>query len=142
MRMLPNGEAILLQIAHPGQRGLGSHAEEEPADVRMEETFRNVVRVVVVVGKLMMPSMVSAPAERGTFKGSRTEKEREGLHGPPRLEGQVGKKPVIAKRNAQPGRGGKENKEADLKGVQPEMPDIGGDRDESGQKRSDQKRAI
>ena len=39
MRMLPNGEAILLQIAHPGQRRFGSHPEEEPADVRMEETL-------------------------------------------------------------------------------------------------------
>ena len=39
MCMLPNGEAILLQIAHPGQRSIGSHPEEEPADVRMEETL-------------------------------------------------------------------------------------------------------
>jgi hypothetical protein len=89
-----------------------------------------------------MPSVISAPAERGTFEGSRTKKEREGLDRPSRLEGQVGKKPVIAKGNAQPGRGGKEKKEADLKGVQSEMPDIDRDYDESGQKRSDQKRAI
>ena len=95
-----------------------------------------------MVGKLMMPSVVSTPAERRTLKGSRAEKEGEGLHGPPRLKGQVGEKPVIAKRNAQSGRGGKKNKEADLKGVQSEMPDIDRDCDESGQKRSDQKRAI
>jgi hypothetical protein len=54
----------------------------------------------------------------------------------------VGEKPVIAKRNAQSGRGGKKNKEADLKGVQSEVPDIGRDCDEGGQKRSDEKRAI
>lgn len=49
---------------------------------------------------------------------------------------------MVAQCYAQSGRDDQEKKEADLKGVQSKVPDVGGDGKESGQERSDQKRAI
>ena len=87
--VLPDGQAILLEIPYPGQRRLGPHPEEEPADMRMEKPLRNVMRIILVVGKFVMPPMVGRPEERRPLEGRSPTYQGKKLHRPFGSEGKV-----------------------------------------------------
>ncbi len=49
--------------------------EEQPANVRVEKAFRDVVGIFVVIYMLVMGAMLAGPHESRIFKGPRAEKE-------------------------------------------------------------------
>jgi hypothetical protein len=63
-----------------------------------------------MIHMFVVSAMVRAPTESGTFEGCRAEKQRVEPNNWACLEGQVGKKPVIAQRDAHR-RGDREEKE-------------------------------
>ena len=89
--MLPDSQAIFLQIANPGQRTIRSRSKKKPSDMGMEEPSGDIMRVIFMIGKLVVPAVIGTPAQSGSFKSSSTKLEREELHRPFRLEGQMGK---------------------------------------------------
>ena len=92
--------------------------------MRVEKTFGDAIRIFVVIDMFVMTSMFARPEKDGIFKGSRSENEREEPDRKSGLEGDVRKKPMIAKRDAQPGGGEKPEEKRDLKPVDPEKPNV------------------
>ena len=142
MIVLPDGQAVFLQIPNPGQRSIRSRSKKKPSDMGVKESFGDVVRIIFMIGKLVVPAVIGAPAQSGSFKSSGTKQEREQLHRPPRLEGKMGKQTVVTQRNAYTRRRSQNQEEDNLKDVQPIVPDVSRDTDNCGEKRSDEKRAI
>ena len=75
--MLPDSQAIFLQIANPGQRSIRSRSKKKPSNMRVEEPFGDVVRIIFMIGKLVVPAVIGTPAQSGSFKSSGTKQERE-----------------------------------------------------------------
>jgi len=61
MSVLPHHQRIFFQIRHVIERRLRPELEQQPADVRVEKAFSNVVRVFVVVDMFMMAPMLARP---------------------------------------------------------------------------------
>jgi len=61
MSMLPHYQRILLQVRYVIERRLRPELEQEPADVGVEKTFGDVVRVFFVIDMFMMSSVVTRP---------------------------------------------------------------------------------
>src|SRR6266853_3691777 len=61
MSMLPHHQWIFLQIGHIIERRLGPELEQQPADMRVEKTFSDVVRVFLVIDMFMMATMLARP---------------------------------------------------------------------------------
>ena len=59
--MLPHHQLIFLQIGHVIERRLRPELEQQPADVRVEKTFADVVRVLVMIDMFMMAAMIARP---------------------------------------------------------------------------------
>ena len=91
MIMLPPSEAIFLQITHPSERGIWCATEEEPTDVGMKKTTRNIVGVVIMIDKFMMATVVGRPREGRTFKGRGSKEQGVELHDRARLKGEMRK---------------------------------------------------
>ena len=75
--MLPHDHRVLLQVGHvvEGRRRL--ELEEQPADVRVEEPLGDVVGIFVVIDVLVVGPVFAGPEQRGVFKRTRTENQRE-----------------------------------------------------------------
>jgi len=73
--------------------GSGSSLNKNPADVRVPESLRDVVGIVVVIHVLMVPPMIGNPRQRRVFKRRCAKNKRHEPHGPVRLKRNVGKKP-------------------------------------------------
>ena len=43
----------------------------------VEEPFGDVMRVIFMIGKLVVPAVIGTPAQSGSFKSSGTKQERE-----------------------------------------------------------------
>jgi len=71
--MLPPCQAVFLKIAHPCERRVGSTTKEEPAYVRMEKSFRNIVGIFVMIYEFVVASVISAPSESRALERSRAE---------------------------------------------------------------------
>jgi hypothetical protein len=61
MSMLPHHQRVFLQIGHVIERRFWPELEKKPADVRMEKSFGDVVRIFIVVHMFMMPPMIAHP---------------------------------------------------------------------------------
>jgi len=140
--VLPPCQAILLEVAHPSERGLGAGAEKQPADVGVEEPLGNIVGVLVVINKLVMSPMISAPAEGRTLKGRRPEEQGIELDWPSGIKREVREQTVVAQRDAHCGRDREEEEQANLEGINTEVPDVSRNGDDRRQECSDEERAV
>ena len=69
--------------------------EDQPPDVRVEEAFRDAVRVIIMIDMLMMTPMFARPHQNRVFKGSGAKNKCEQPDRPACLKGNVREKPVI-----------------------------------------------
>jgi hypothetical protein len=99
--MLPTHERIALQVVHVVQGRLGPQFEEQPADMRVEKAFGDVIGIIVLIYELVVATMVSGPRKHRMFKGSRPENKGEEAHGPGGLEGSMSEKSMISQRDTQ-----------------------------------------
>ena len=63
--------------------------------MRVEETFRNAVRIVVMIHMLMMAPMFACPHQNRVLESPRAKDENEKPNWPACLEGNVREKPMI-----------------------------------------------
>jgi hypothetical protein len=138
--ILPDNEAIALQVRHIVVRFGGIQFENEPANVGEEEAFRNAVGIIIVIDVLVMAAMFAGPHQNRVFKSGRAKEEGEEPHRPRRLESDVREEPVIAQADAEPARQEHEEKKRNLKPVEPEMPEVEWNRGESEREGADEKR--
>ena len=61
MSMLPHHQRVFFQIGYVIEGWLRPKLEQKPADVRMEKSFADVVRIFVVIDMFMMPTMIARP---------------------------------------------------------------------------------
>lgn len=94
-----------------------------------------------MIDVLVMAAMFARPHQNRVLKSCRPEDEREEPHGPGSLEGDVRKEPMIAKADAEPASEKHQEKERDLKPVEPEMPEVEWDRGEREGECADEERA-
>lgn len=94
---------ILLQIPHPGERGIRTVAEEQPPDVRMEKSLVDIVGIFFLIHMFVVTAVVRTPDHGGAFKGGGTKEQGEPLDCRMAFEGEVGKKAVIAQCDAHAG---------------------------------------
>ena len=122
--VLPPGELVFLQIAHPGERRFRPLAEEQPADVGVEKSFVDVVGILVVVNMFMVATVVRRPAQRRAFEGRRAEEERVDFHQRTGLESEMREEPMVAEGDAHCGGNREEPKQRDLEEIQSVVPDV------------------
>jgi hypothetical protein len=138
--ILPDNQSISLQVRHIVVGFRWIQFENQPANVRKEETFRDAVGIIIVIDVLVMAAMFARPHENRIFKSGRAEDEREEPHGPRSLESDVREEPVIAKADAESTTQEHQKKKRDLKPVEPEMPDVEWNCRERKRERADEKR--
>src|SRR6266516_6995518 len=80
MSMLPHHERILFQIGHVIERWLWQELEQQPANVGVEKTFTDVVRVFVVIHMFMMAAVFACPHQHRILERSGATDEREQAH--------------------------------------------------------------
>src|SRR5215469_9861195 len=97
--MLPSHERILLQVNYIIERRERLELEHQPADVSVEESFGNAVRVFLVINVLVVSTVFAGPKEHGVLEGPGTKNQCEKPHDPVRLKSQMRVEPVIAERN-------------------------------------------
>ena len=79
--------------------------EQQPADMGVEKTFGDIVRIFVVIDMFMMSAMFAGPHKHRILERSSAEDEYEQAHWESRLEGHVRKETVITERDAEARRG-------------------------------------
>ena len=139
--VLPHDEAILFQIRHVIKRWLRAHLEEQPADVRVEEAFRDIVGIVVVIDVFVMPAMFARPHDDGILESPRAEDEGEEAHRPSRLKSDMREEPMIAEADAEAARGKHRREECELEPVDPKAPEIQRDRGQTERRSADEEGA-
>ena len=80
MAMLPHDQWIFFQVGHVIERWFWPQLEQHPANVRVEKTFSDIVRISVVIDMFMMSAMVTCPHQDRIFERSRSEDQREQAH--------------------------------------------------------------
>src|SRR6266446_3851468 len=80
MSMLPHHERIFFQIGHVIERWLWQELEQQPANVDVEKTFTDAVRVFLVIHMFMMAAMFAGPHQDRILKGSGAKDESEQTH--------------------------------------------------------------
>ena len=88
--------------------------------MRVEETFRDAVGIIVVIDVLVMAAMFACPHQDRVFKSGRAEDEREEPHRPARLKVDVRKKPVITEPDAESAGDQHDKEKRDLKPIESE----------------------
>ena len=131
-----------MQIPHPSEGRVGSHAEEQPADVGVEKALGNVVRVFVVIHKFVMPTMVRAPAQGRAFKGGGTKQERVNLYRPCGCEREVREEPMVTERDTHRRGDEEEEKHRELKPIKSESPEVSGHAKKGGEEGADEEAAV
>ena len=101
--VLPHHEGVCFEVLHIGDGGLWLQAEEQPADMGVEEALGDVVRILILVDVLVVDAVVGGPVQGGVLEGSGAKQQDEDLHGPLGLEGQVGEEAVVAQGDAKTG---------------------------------------
>src|SRR6266478_1820336 len=142
MSILPADQGVFLQIEHVIVRRLRVEFEKEPADVGVEKSLGDVVRVVVVIDVLVMPAMLARPHEDGIFESARAEQKDDQTHRPFRLESFVREKPVITGGDAESGEGDEKKKHRDVKPAQAKKPKINRQAGHREKGRSDKERTC
>ena len=59
--MLPHDQRILFQVGHVIEWRLRPKLEQQPADMRVEKSFADVVGIIVVIDVFMMAPMFARP---------------------------------------------------------------------------------
>ena len=138
--MLPKDERIFLQIGHVVERRVRVELEHQPSDVGVKETFRDAIRVFVVVDMLMVGTMFAGPEECRVFKSARAEDQREESYAPVCLEGEVRKESMVTDRNGKPASAEHQKEEHHLEPIDSEETKIGGYRGEGEKEGANEKR--
>ena len=102
--VLPHDEGVGFEVLDVGDGRLRLEAEEEPADVGVEEALGDIVRILVFIHVLVVDTVVGGPIQGRILEGSGAEQEDEELHRPLGLEGDMRKQAVVAQGDAEPGR--------------------------------------
>ena len=102
--VLPHDEGVGFEILDVGDGRLRLEAEEEPADMGVEEALGDIVGIFVFIHVLVVDTVVGGPIQGRILEGSGAEQEHEELHRPLGLEGNVGKQAVVAQGDAEAGR--------------------------------------
>src|SRR5438552_18448765 len=92
--ILPANELVFLQVGYVVVR-LGLQPEKQPSDMREKTSFRNTVRIIVVIHMLMMTPMFARPHQHRIFKRAGAKNKCEEPDRPACLEGNVREKPMI-----------------------------------------------
>jgi len=87
--MLPHDERILLQVRHIVERRWGVELKHEPADMSMEKTLADAVRVIVVIDIFVVIAMFASPEERRVFERRGAKDQRTETNDPVRLKSKV-----------------------------------------------------
>src|SRR5439155_4259039 len=66
--ILPANELVFLQVGYVVVWLIGLQLEKQPSDMREKKSFRNTVRIVVVIHMLMMTPMFARPHQNRIFK--------------------------------------------------------------------------
>ncbi len=104
MSMLPHHERIFFEIGHVIERRLRPELEQEPADVRVKKTFRDVVRVFVMIDMFMVATVIARPHQYRILKRGRAENDRKQTHRESCAKRRMRKQAVITERDAESGR--------------------------------------
>src|SRR4030095_16012452 len=88
-------QPVFLEIGYVVVWPIVMELEKEPSDVRVEETFRNTVGILVMIHMLMMAAMFACPHTHRIFKRAGAKDENEKSNWPAGLEGNVREKPMI-----------------------------------------------
>jgi len=59
--ILPANELVFLQVGYVVVRLIGIQLEKQPSDMRVKKSFRNTVRIIVVIHMFMMTPMFACP---------------------------------------------------------------------------------
>ena len=93
--ILPANELVFLQVRYLVVRLIGLQLEKQPTDMREKETFRNTVRIIVMINMLMMTPMFACPHQNRISKRAGAKNKCEEPDRPACLEGNVREKPMI-----------------------------------------------
>src|SRR5437016_3523958 len=63
MPMLPADQFVSLKVADIIQGMIGMQFEKEPADMRVKETFRDAVGIVVIIDILVVAAVLARPGQ-------------------------------------------------------------------------------
>src|SRR5262249_35927598 len=114
--------------------------EQQPADVGVEKTFADVVRVLFVIHVFMMATVVACPHQDRILERSGAEDEREQAHRQFRPKSHVRKQTVRTEREAEAGRDEQHSEQDELEPSKTEMPQVKRHCRECENKRADQER--
>jgi hypothetical protein len=93
--ILPADKLVFLKVGYVVVWLIVAQLEKEPSDVRVEETFRNAVRIFIMIHMLMMAPMFTCPHQNRVLESGRAKDEDEKSNWPTGLEGKVREKPMI-----------------------------------------------
>ncbi len=139
--MLKADKDVAVEVRHVIERRLRIDLEHEPPHVGVEEALADVVRVVFVIDELVMAAMLRAPHERGILERAGAKNEGEKPDRPISLEGEMREEPVIAERDAKPGKREHHAEQGDLEPVEAVVPDVKGGRGDGQEQRPDEEAA-
>ena len=91
MSMLPHDQRIFLEIGYIIEGRFWLELEQQPADVGVEKTFADVVRIFIVVDMFMMAAMIAYPHQDRILERSGAKDECEQAHRQFRPESHVRK---------------------------------------------------
>ncbi len=138
--MLPAHERIVVEIAYVMVRRLRIEFKKKPADVGVEKTFLDVVRIFLVVGVFVMPPMFARPHEDRVFESAGTEEKHKQAQGPLRFVGFMREQPVITSGDAESGERDESKEHSALEPVEVEEPKVNRQTDDGEERCSDEER--
>jgi len=122
--MLEPDEGVPIEIRYIIEGRLRIDLEKQPADVRMEETLADVIRILLVIDELVMPAMLGGPHDRRVLERRGAKDKGEKANRPMGLEGEMREKAVIPEGNTKAAKGEHHPKERDLEPIKTVVPYI------------------
>ena len=89
MPILPADKLVSLEIGYVVVGLIVFELENQPANVRVKETFGNAIGIVVVIHMFVVPPMFAGPHEDRVLESPGTENQGEQADRPACLKGQV-----------------------------------------------------
>ena len=124
MPMLPHDQRVFLQVGNVIEGRLWPEFKQQPADVSVEKTFADVVRVFIVIDMFMMAAMVACPHQDRILERSRAEDEREQTHRQFRPKSHVREQTVITERDAEARRDQQHREQGEMEPIKTEIPQV------------------
>src|SRR6266480_4037273 len=103
---------------------LWQELEQQPANMGVEKTFGDVVRIFVVIDMFMMAAMFAGPHEDRIFERSGAKDEYEQTHRESGPESHVRKQTVITKGDTEPSCSQHHCKYGELEPINAEIPQV------------------